>query len=511
MDKKYISDIVDMTNIKKDEFNIIASGCGTGKSYFIGEKLLEYFENIMPYQVLFLTSRAIIVDQQSQSKHIDKYDIRETELIDYWNEDDDADTEYLQNKGITIMTYDKLIDILLYKNNENSETLKNVKIIVIDECHTLFSDSFIGNIDVLKVWIRDNLYDGEKTFIGLTATPNILFYYQSQWGVKLNQLNKEILIQYKAKQLHCTNFDTIPYIIATNRLQGRTIIMCNSLSDCITLQDILPNAAILVSKNNEYYKNDLYMWNIRDTIVKKRTLPETFMYPVERDKNGFGTKFEERKLEILLTTSTLREGINLDKESGIRNVVCCYQDELHITQFMGRCRYNIDNLVVVDVYNRSDNLKQDTYLWKNREAFKRFVSNKSNVEWFDSVSHLLEHDCYDTKRFILGTDEKKFINYINHKWLVPIGKSDNEMDEYKIWKQKDKDEIVNMAVNCKLYPLYRSQITFNKVINTLTETLGYDIITDRQTVCKKKHTYKLIISFDEDRIIFVKPYKGIND
>lgn len=109
------------------------------------------------------------------------------------------------------------------------------------------------------------------------------------------------------------------------------------------------------------------------------------------------------------------------------------------------------------------------------------------------------------------SENMKFIKYINNRWLVPIGIEDKELDLYKIWRQEDKEAIVEMAIKCKIYSLCKSQITFNKVISTLIETLGYEIITDRYTVNKQKHTYKLIISFDEDKLIFVKPYKGIND
>lgn len=491
-----------------DELNIIASGCGTGKSYLVGNKLLEYYPEIKPIEILFITSRSIIVDQQSKSRNINKYELNNQHLIDKLNGVEDS-ILYLKNKGITIMTYDKIIDILINKNNERYKTLQGIKIVILDECHTLFSDTFMKNIEVVKVWIRDTIYLKEKIFLGLTATPNILYYFQSRWGVKINKLNNDVFIKYRAKQLHCTNLETLPYIIATNKLKGKTIIMCGSITECFNLQDQLPNAAVLVSKSSPHYTKD--MDNIRKSIVDNKKPPCTFNYPIKRNLDGDGIEFEERKLEILITTSTLREGINISEESGIRNVVSCYQDELHIIQFMGRCRYNIDNLVVVDTYNRYNNLSDNEYLNICKNDFKEYMISKSNTKWFDDISYIVEHDCYDTKRFILGTDEKKFIKYINNRWLVPIGIDDKELDLYKIWRQEDKEAIVEMAIKCKIYSLCKSQITFNKVINTLIETLGYEIITDRYTVNKQKHTYKLIISFDEDKLIFVKPYKGIND
>lgn len=505
----YISDIINVDNFVTGEFNLISSGCGTGKTTFVKKHLLDYYKTIKPRNVIMVTSRSMIVDQQTQEGGVDKYNIRNRKVIDFWNgRDNDEDYSQLQAIGINVMTYDKIIDILLNKNNDDGETLKNIKLIVFDECHTLFSDMFIKDINILKVWIRDVLYRHEKIVIGLTATPNIIFAHK-EWGVKINQLNKEPIMRYKANQLWCTNFETISYLITTNKLQGKTMIMCNSITDCIKLQNEIPNAALLVSRSNKYYKRDIHMQDIRESIIKYKILPETFMYPTKRDKNGYPIEYEERKLEVLISTSTLREGINLEEESGIKNVICCYTDELHITQFAGRCRFNIENLVVADTYIRIDNYNKDDYLFQCRNKYKEFMANKSNVKWFDSVSHLVNHDVLKVKRFKLCKDEKKFIDYINSKWLVPIGAKN--LDIYKIYKKEDKDNIVDMAIKCKLYELYPNRITFNRVIRTMSQSLGYEIDSGRQIIDDKKISYKLIISFDENKVNFLLPDKDINE
>ncbi len=443
--------------------------------------------HIKPCEILFVASRSLIVEQQSKVEGISKYDHRNLIFIKHWNGEIDS-TEVLEKKGIQIMTYDKIIDILVRKNIEGLETLSKVKVIVFDECHTLFSDKFIKDIEILKVWIRDNLYVGSKIFLGLTATPSIIEYYQKEWGVSINRLNKEILINYKVQQLHCTNFDTIPYIVTT-KLEGKTLIMCYSYKQCKELKKKIPNSFILISKSNKYFTKE--MNEVRQYIVDYESLPDTFI-----DDDGI-----KRELNVLITTSTLREGINLRENSGIRNVVCCFSDELHITQFVGRCRYSIDNLVVVDTYINADNMNKNSYLAKCRRSFRAFMKNNDNTSWFDSIAHLIDHDIYDIKKFKLSHDENKFINYINSKWLVPKGISDNEeLNKYKIYKDEHKQEIINMVIECKLLKLYPSRITFNKVVNLMTNNLGYTIETKRGKINKKRHTYKLIIDFDEEKI-----------
>lgn len=484
----YISDNIDLSLVDRRKFNIVASGTGTGKTYFVANELKKQLPQIKVYEILFVVSRSLIVDQQSKIEGISKYNQKNLVSIKHWNGEDDF-TRILEQKGIQIMTYDKIIDILKTKNVERLETLSKIKLIVFDECHTLFSDKFIKDIEILKVWIRDTLYMNNKIIIGMTATPNIISYYQQQWGVSVNRINKDVLINYKAKQLHCTDFDTIPYIV-TNKVEGKTLIMCYSLADCKKLKEKIPNAFILISKSNNSFTEK--MDKVRQYIVDYEILPDTFI-----DDDG-----TEKELNVLITTSTLREGVNLREHSGVKNIVCCFSDELHITQFVGRARYSIDNLIVADTYINADNFNQDAYLTKCRFAYKEFMKNKNNTSWFDSIAHLVQHDIYDVKRFILSADEKKFIDYINTKWLVPKGIEDKkELNRYKIYKDEDKQEIISMVINCKLLKLYVYQITFNKVIDMMGNNLGYVIENKRGKINKEKHTYKLIVDFDEDKIV----------
>jgi hypothetical protein len=476
-----------MSLIDKSKFNIVSSGTGSGKTYFVAYELRKSLPNVKPHEILFIASRSLIVEQQSKVEGISKFNIHNTSYIKHWNGEQDS-TDVLEKNGIPIMTYDKIINILAKKNIEGLETLNKVKIIIFDECHTLFSDKFIKDIEMLKVWIRDTLYTNSKIIIGLTATPTIIEYYQKEWGVSISRLNKEILINYKVGQLHCTNFDTIPYIVTT-KLNGKTLIMCYSYKQCKKLKEKIPNSFILISKSNKEFTKE--MDKVRQYIIDQESLPDKFI-----DDDGI-----EKELNVLITTSTLREGVNLRENSEVRNIVCCFSDELHITQFVGRARYSIDNLVVADTYINADNMDDNAYLSKCRTSFKTFIRNKDNTSWFDSISHLIDHDIYDVKRFILSHEENRFITYINSKWLVPKGIiNSNELNKYKIYKEEHKQEIINMVVDCKLLKLYPSRITFNKVINLMKNNLGYTVESQQGMIDKNRYTYKLVIDFDEEKV-----------
>ena len=500
--KKYLSDIIDLSEIDPFQFNLISSGCGTGKSYFITHRLFEQRPDLKPEEVMFITSRALTVDQQSKADGVIKFNPNDTNLINFWNDDDRMDDSVIAS-GLRIMTYDKIINILSDKNTVKSETLSAVKAIVFDECHVLFSDLFIQDMSMLHVWIRDILYSGTKIIIGMTATPGVLEYNSGRWGVSINRLNKNVLVSYQAKNMICTNFETIPYLIGTNRLDGKTLILCVSVRDCYTLQEQIPNSTILVSKNNKEFTYEMKM--IRDYISKYEKIPDKYFVPSkeEKERRLAGKRARQTSgtwhdLNVLITTTMAREGYNLSKESGIKNIVSCFGDDLHLTQICGRARYDLDNIVVAQTRIPYDSYSQSPYLTEQRKLFADYMSNKQNTKWFSSVSHLVKHDVYGIKRFMLGSDESKFVHYINTKWLVPPDTPKDELDKYKIWRKEDKDEIVQMCIKCKMLAVPDRMVTFIRVMKLLTGCLGYVVDNGRIMRNKQRYTYKIIVSHDDE-------------
>ena len=93
-----------------------------------------------------------------------------------------------------------------------------------------------------------------------------------------------------------------------------------------------------------------------------------------------------------------------------------------------------------------------------------------------------------------------FIEYINNKWLLPdnLNSNDKDIEKYKIFKKEDKEEIFNKAIECQLIDLPKSHMTFNRVINFMTDKLGYTINNKRKRIKRKQYRYKLIVDFDED-------------
>lgn len=494
---QFISNVVNSGDLKPDEFNMIAAGCGSGKTYWVLNHLLKAFPDVKPYEVAFFTSRAITKDQQARNRGTTKYIGDGGNVLPFWNDETKNDYLLLSGYGIQLMTYDQMIEVINSSVRSGHEVLQNLKIVIFDECHVIFSDKFIDGMNDLRIWSREVIYGARKLFIGLTATPRIIDYYSHVWGVTINRINKEVIAGYRAKQMICTNMETIPYLISTNRLPGKTIVMCNGYDDCLKVASQLSNAAIMVSKHSENFTRE--MKRIRDQIVQHDELPPTFF-----DADG-----NERELEVLAATSTLREGFNLRESSGVRNVICCITDELHITQFAGRCRYNIDNLVIAESYMRNDNRTQSQYLVQSRMQFRDYMKNNSCIAWFNPLKHLVDHDVYEIKKFVLGTDENRFINFINGKWLMPKGIDKNLRQNYLLWRDADKNEIVELAIDCKLFSVAESKVSFIRVMKLMQGCLGYIVESGRSVLDGEQHTYKLVVDYNPDQSSYDPPFETI--
>ena len=480
-------------DLKPGVFNLISAGCGSGKTYWVLNHLLKSFPDVKPYEVVFVTSRSITKDQQARNRGTTKLRRDDSNVLQFWNDVSKNNEDILENYGVILMTYDQMIDAVNSPASPGSEVLQNVKIVIYDECHVLFSDLFINNLNSLRVWTREVIYGARKLFIGLSATTKIIEEYKDDLGVPINRINKVSITGYRAKQLICTNSDTIPYLISANKLPGKTMIMCHSYKLCKEIAQRLSNAAVMVSKNSSDFTDE--MRRIRDHIIQYEELPPTF----------FDDEGNERDLEVLVSTSTLREGFNLKESSGVRNIITCMTDELHIIQFAGRCRYNFDNLVVADTLIFEDNSKQEgsatpsnVYIRKSRDQFKSYMKDKSCVAWFEPIRHLVAHDIYGVKRFVLGSDDNRFINYINATWLVPSGMDKKLQERYRIWKDADKAAIIDMADQCKIFALYKSEITFNRVVRLLQDCLGYSVDSGSALLDGQRKVYKLVVSYDAE-------------
>ena len=188
----------------------------------------------------------------------------------------------------------------------------------------------------------------------------------------------------------------------------------------------------------------------------------------------------------------MREGVNLNPGCGIKNVVCCLSDELHVKQFVGRCRFDVENLIVAHRSRVVDNQSKDSYLVQSRIAFEEFLRDESKREWFDSISDIFDGTIDDVIRIDVGEKPEDFCRMIDRTWACPEGATEEERQARMIYKEADKQSIVDYAFRCGLIEKYKSQYSLGMVLKHLEENYGYRIETRRIRVDGVQLTCKII-------------------
>ena len=73
------------------------------------------------------------------------------------------------------------------------------------------------------------------------------------------------------------------------------------------------------------------------------------------------------------------------------------------------------------------------------------------------------------------------------------------------------NKLLQLAIHCNIYQKPIAKLTFISVINLLEEKLGNEIEQGRSMVEGRKHTYRLIVAFNEDEKCYVPAFKTISE
>lgn len=477
MTQRFISDYIrDRDQFQCDRFNLIQAPCGAGKSYFVSTSLLSIFPEVEPWEVVFVTSRAITVAQQvTHYPKLCNYDNETKKYAEFWRgtlEPVDDERDY-----ICLMTFDKVIDILRDQRYPGHDPFGKVKIFVVDECHSLVTDLFISGMDYLAGHLYTLVKYTNTYVIGMTATPRVFLESVHKHGYLIHKVLEHIEPLYKANQLVATTWKELPLML-TDTLSGqRSIVMTTNIDRAIELQRKVPNSAIVTSRHSKkWVEQD--MGELWDSIVNNETLPDECNLPTYGDDQRVIGR-ERGKLNVLIFTSVAREGLTIRAQSGVRNVICCFGDEMHITQFMGRCRFNVENLVVCD--DPAARHSYNDYTEKQRADCHSFVYGH-NDSYFEEIQHLVTHDVADVVRFIGEDEYKPFWDYLESNWLV-----DSALDV-------TADKICGTAVRAAIMQKAKDYQVF-KLRKDRTRTPSFpllcEIIADRRTYSFEHRDYWL--------------------
>lgn len=451
---KHLGDIINPADILPHRLNLIATGCGTGKTYWATHILPHYWPDVKPGEILLATSRSLAAKQAAHDIGTER---------EYGEIDLDAD-------HIHIMTYDVLGKMLRKEDFGQDSPLCHIKVVVVDEIHALMTDAYMYNNNLVKLWLKLLAAYSDVIVIGLTATPGVLTYY----GWQVHQVNPEPLMRYKAKHLISTDWYSMLELIRT-RLVGRTIIMCQSDKQCFELAKLLPNSFVLVSYANA--ANTAEMDWMRQYITENQMLPEA-------DPDGV-------PIDFLIATSTAREGFTLLADSGVRNVISCICDDMHAVQFLGRIRGDVDNLIVVDAPSSIEGCYTLEYIRRSRELFRNHLAGRSN-EWAKRLAYAIQEPPEQAEVYYGSGIGGRFSQYIDRKWLLPEGAPLRSMD-YWIDTREKRAEIMEQAQQCGVFDGVRPQRrSFGKVEDWLVAN-GYDVVTKNLFADGRQGKRKVIV------------------
>lgn len=469
-----ISDLIrDPSIFKPHKLNVIHAPCGAGKSYFVANNLLGIFPDVKPSEIVFLTSRSITVAQQvAHYPILQRFDTNSMEDIEFWRGDIDS----TQDDKIRIMTYDKAIIAITSCNSKSCDNFRNVKIFVVDECHSLVTDKFITDVKALITYLRMAMIYTDMIVIGLTATPEVLLQNVSEHGFDINLIEPDIKQTYKAKQLTVIQSRQLSTFIKSECKNGKTMVMTKNIAAAKELQSEVPNAAVLVSRNNQKEWVEPDMRPIWDSIVSDETLPDTFV-----KSKIYRNKIIEQNLyplDVLITTSVFREGLNLREESGVRNVICWFSDAMHVKQFVGRCRYNIDNLVIV-CDGLFGNAETHPVLSDQRNCCNRFYHRVDN-EYFGLIHDIVQHPVQDTIFYGKYSTFNDFRDYVMDRYAFTG--AENTTFENMLIGKNDREEMMSVAKSCGLVRDGKTPARFKDLLAVMPDKCGIEGVKVKKSI-----------------------------
>lgn len=347
----------------ENEIGLIEWHCGWGKTYvavsttansILSRVNSELGLSIKPYEVLFLASRRLIKEQT-----LNNYD----SLLEVSCTDELADSGWIEEPdSIRIATYHKIGDDI----QSGKPFPSNVKLVICDEFHSLFADTFASQMFAVKKWLSET----PIIRIGLTATPQLLEYLNGsrhwtqeacgeQFGFKFRNIAARTEPRFTFEQFGVIG-SSMSIETAFRLLRGteeaKSIFFTFSSKSAGNLAASNDDCLLFVSEGNnklDKFGNRIASsmnWDKNQELINSGKIP-----------SGYNN---------VLATSCFREGVDL-KDSSVSNIVIQSFLPHEIIQSLGRFR----------------NDAQRVYIVASRASFE--IANKECLSAFEFLENYL--------------------------------------------------------------------------------------------------------------------------
>ena len=491
------------------------------------------YEHIKPCEMLILSPRKAIKLQQI--KPDDYGEIKACEAV---QNDYQADYKQLcfqenidKSELIRITTIHKFAQWI-----KRGKVTKLPKVIVIDQLHLLYKQTFADSMMYFIDWLNDNSNNIIK--VGLTATAQDIYNFYSKhikaYGFK--RIDYPFPSKYKIQNAYiydkCTAAACINIIKPIINQNYKVLCFCRSATQCY--KNALAygeRAGWLVSQyctskvaldSKQVYLRSIMDEKLRNYIIDKEQFPQN--------------------IDILFVTSAYEVGVNITDRDG--RVKCIVTDSIQpdsITQEIGRIRHNMKDFYLVcngtnvkqkiDKYNQYIALLQKYNAaaddaQKNSILATRYGEQKKAAQLHNSISTLVRK-CRDNDNkyqwYDIGVASvqaayyhaRQFNNkYKNYKYIEIMGLNVQERDQYLRSLLSSFCDRVQFVENAAAATNNNAYIAFDKIaqnywyrwltkeqvlqfakecgfVNSHKQDCGVESI---RKVFKKYGKYKLIVS-----------------
>lgn len=406
---KYLSDVLDIDDIIQKYGNkiLIVAGVGAGKSTWVKNVLAK--KPAAEGNVLFITSRRAKVNQDIKGSLFDDR-LRMDEKRPVWR---------------TLVTNSKLayfmMDLCLNKKDNDhallNQFLDRYKYIVIDEVHSLATDSVFAHSSFNILSFIEYAVGLGKNVIAMTGTPQPIMNYfiKHKWFkldltkqckyVKPLKINKvmEDGVDRQIKAELSAGRKVVYFVNSVNQIQG----FCERLTKKTGESIVEPqNMAIIVAQNRKEELDDQL----------KEILSDRYKEVIDTSVKTYSSIIDQQRIpdfcKILISTSTLREGIDILNDNV--TVICENHILSNIIQFAGRTR--LGNSVFYIVSDKA----------QHRVILDEILYNYACQDELNAANHFYETNMTGEvsadlkKQLIEHVERNKYIrfNYIQQKFMI---------------------------------------------------------------------------------------------
>ena len=384
--KDYITDIDRLLEEHTNKVCIVA-GVGSGKSRWVTHELTS------KGTVLFINSRKAKVNEDINNSEFDtfSYNFRSKPYLEMTN----SKLGYLIKKA--------------YFNKVNliDDIIEYYDYIVIDEAHSIASDATFADSSYHVKTFIEYVTGKNKPVILMTGTVEPIKEYLDENGWFLVDL-MEKCYYVKPKVIEVINGDglcNIEQLLKDTIKEGKIVYFSNAVSNIkklysqiLEFNDIdFNNIAVVLGNENqdEFNKEFSESKEINEKTYKEIT------------KN----KRLPNEIKILLSTSKLREGINIENEN-ITKIFCENHILSNIIQFMGRIRKNLDTVYIIKNAGRHYVRISDMHY-----NFAKTFGLEAANNYYEK--ELTNKDAKELKKFIIYIENKEVSNgYIKFNYLL---------------------------------------------------------------------------------------------